>query len=139
MRMTGFRSSAGALTLVAALAMAGAASAQTLPAPNDPAWAVVGEASGATYAVLPSSLAREGQVVRFLMRATVPPPPTGNDSNAVIAQIVMDCATQTIGRGTTEFYSVASGAFVGGAPREPVLEAVSDPGQTLLIQHVCAV
>jgi len=124
--------------LAAAFAIAGAASAQAvLTGPTDPAWVSIGNAGGASYFVLPSSLAREGQTVRFLLKAEVPPSPDGINPNVVVANTLVDCAASTIGTGDTEFYNVSQG-FAQARHNEGVPKAASDPGQTLAIQYVCA-
>ncbi|WP_420479907.1 hypothetical protein [Brevundimonas sp. FT23028] len=124
--------------LAAALAMAGAASAQAvLTAPTDPAWVGIGTGGGATYSILPSSLTRDGPTVRFLLKAEVPPAPDGDTPNVIVAETVVDCAASTIGTGDVELYSLNRG-FAQARHREATLETASDPGQILVIGHVCA-
>ena len=128
----------GALVLSAALVLAaGRGAAQTLPNRDDPAWSGVGAAGGADYFVLPSSVVRQGRTVRLLMKATVPPAPDGAVPNTVVAEVVVDCDAATIGTGTLEFYGVTQG-FLATRSDEAVPGPASDPGQTLIIQHVCA-
>ena len=51
------------VTMILALAL------ETLPAPGTIQWEAVGEDSGGRYAIDPASMARDGDTVRFLMRA----------------------------------------------------------------------
>jgi hypothetical protein len=80
---------------------------------------------------------REGGRVRFLLKAEVPPAPDGVNPNVIVAQTVADCAASAIGTGNAELYNVAQG-FTGARHREAAPTPASDPGQALVIQHVCA-
>jgi hypothetical protein len=122
----------------AATALAGAASAQTLPQRDDPAWEAIGTtADGTRYDILPGRTSREDTTVRLVLRATVAPSPTGSP-NAVVAYAVVDCAASAIGVGKTEFYSVTQGFLrtVEG-PEDPAPSPATDPGQLMVIRHVC--
>lgn len=132
-----FKSSMRTVVLVAAFIGAGAASAQAvLTSPNDPAWARIGAAGGADYFILPSSVVRDGERVRFLLKAEVPPAPDGVNPNVIVAQTVADCAASAIGTGNSELYNVAQG-FMGARRREAAPTPASDPGQALVLQHIC--
>ncbi|QTC90647.1 surface-adhesin E family protein [Brevundimonas goettingensis] len=124
-----------AALIAASVGAAGAASAQTLTNRDTAGWTEVGPVEHVTYFVLPSSIARDGQTVRFLMKADIPSGMGEDAPNTVVAEIVVDCATRTIGRGTTEIYSAAR--FLATEPHDAALGPASDPGQTLLIEHVC--
>jgi hypothetical protein len=134
--MTIFKRSARAAALIVALAgAAGGASAQTLTNRDVAGWVEVGPVEHVTYSVLPSSITRDGQTARLLMKADFPPGMEDNAPNTIVAEIVIDCAARTIGRGTTEFYSAAH--FLQTEQNEAAPGPASDPGQTLLIEHVC--
>lgn len=129
------------LVCIAAVAMglAGAASAQTLPDRDDPGWEPIGVAEdGTRYSILPSRVAWEHTTVWLVLRATVAPSPSGSP-NTVVAYAVVDCAASEIGVGTTEFYNETQGFLrtVEG-PEDPVPAPAVDPGQRLVIRHVCA-
>ncbi len=123
-----------------AAGLAGAASAQspTLPHRDDPAWEAIGTtADGTRYDILPGRTSQEHTTVWFVLRATVAPSPTGSP-NTVVAYAVVDCVASAIGVGTTEFYNVTQGFLrtVEG-PEDPVPGPATDPGQRLVIRHVC--
>ena len=122
----------------AATALAGAAAAQTLPQRDDPAWEAIGTtADGTRYDILPGRTSQEHTTVWLVLRATVAPSPTGSP-NTVVAHAVVDCAASAIGVGTTEFYNVTQGFLrtVEG-PEDPVPGPATDPGQLMVIRHVC--
>ncbi len=132
MRMT--RPTLGAIAL--GTVFVSSAVAQTLPNRDDPAWLKVGAVGGADYFVLPSSIVRQDRTVHLLMKAAVPPAPVGTAPNTVVAEVVVDCGASAIGTGTLEFYNVTQG-FLATRPDEAVPAPASDPGQTLIIRHVC--
>lgn len=113
-------------------------SAQTvLPNRDDPAWVPIGSAAGTEYFIHPDRLEQEHSTVWFVMRAIVPPSPTG-DVNTVVARGVVDCATSEIGVGTREYYSETRGLQHRVEAEDPQPGPVTDPGQSLVIQYVCA-
>jgi len=120
----------------AAMGLASAASAQTLPGRDSQAWEPIGSAGGAQYYILPAHMEREGETVRLVVRATVAPM-TGT-ANTVIARIVVDCAASAVSVGTAEFYGEPDGFQRTVEPvGDPVFRPAADPGQLLVIQHVC--
>lgn len=128
---------------VAAVAMGltGAAAAQspTLPHRDDPAWALIGSTEdGTRYSIFPSRTAVEHTTVWLNLKATVAPASDGSP-NTVIAHAVVDCRAPGIGVGTVDFYNETQGFLrtVEG-PEDPVLRSAPDPGQRLVIRHVCA-
>lgn len=126
------------ITVATAAFLAGGASAQTLPHRDDPAWEAIGTtADGTRYDILPGRTSREHTTVWLVLRTTVAPSPTGSP-NTVVAYAVVDCAASEIGVGTTEFYNVTQGFLrtVEG-PEDPVPRPATDPGQLLVIEHVC--
>jgi len=130
--------SAAALVLTLA-GMAGGASAQTLTNRDTAGWLELGTAGGAKYSVQPSSIVRDGQTVRFTMKADVPPAPDGASISTVVAEALVDCTTPAIGTGTTDFYSASRFLRTVQEEAAPVPVPVTDPGQTLLIEHVCKI
>lgn len=122
----------------AAIGLAGAASAQTLPNRDDPGWEPIGvTGDGTRYSIMPSRVEREHATVRLVLGATVAPSPSG-DPNTVVAYAVVDCAASEIGVGTVEFYNETQGFLrtVAG-PDDPVPKPAVDPGQILVIRRVC--
>ncbi len=122
----------------AALGLAGAASAQTLPHRDAPGWEPIGTtADGTRYSILPNRVSREHTTVWLVLKATVAPSPTGSP-NSVVASAVVDCRTSEIGVGTTEFYNETQGFLRTVAGREdPAPAPALDPGQQLVIRHLC--
>lgn len=125
--------------LAAAAGIAGAASAQTLPHRDDPAWEVIGTTADFTrYSIFTPRTAVEHTTVRLTLKATVAPSSEGNP-NTVVAYAVVDCQANAIGVGTAEFYNETQGLLrtIEG-PENPVPTPATDPGQLLVIRHVCA-
>ncbi len=116
---------------------AGAASAQALFQRDNAAWLELGWAGGAKYSVLPASIVRDGKTVRFTMKADIPPSPDGASISTVVAEALVDCETPAIGTGTTDFYNATAFMRTVQEGSAPVPVPASDPGQTLLIDHVC--
>ena len=121
--------------------LAGAASAQspTLPHRDDPAWALIGSTEdGTRYYILPERTAWEHTTVWLNLRATVAPAPDGSP-NTVIAHVVVDCRAPTIGVGTTDFYNETQGFLrtVEGPDDPQATRPATDPGQLLVIRHLC--
>jgi hypothetical protein len=78
------------LTLAAALA------AQTLPAPGAVQWEEVAQDGGGRYAIDPGSIARDGDKVRFVMRA-VGAQANPDGTSAAVVRYVIDCRRRTWG------------------------------------------
>lgn len=124
---------------VVAMSLAGAASAQSLPHRDDPAWESIGTTEDWTrYSIFRASVSREGTTVRLVLKATVAPAPDGSP-NTVVAYAVVDCPVSAIGVGTTELYNETQGFLRAVEGRDdPVPTPATDPGQLLVIRHVCA-
>lgn len=121
-----------------AIGLAGAASAQTLPHRDDPTWEPIGAtADGTRYAIFPGRTAVEHTTVWLTLRATVAPSPDGA-ANTVVAYVTVDCRASGIAVGTAEFYNETQGLLrtVEG-PEDPVPIPATEPGQLLVIGHVC--
>lgn len=122
-----------------AAGLAGAASAQTLPHRDDPAWEPIGTTADFTrYSIFTPRTAVEHTTVWLTLKATVSPSPDGSPTT-VVAYAMVDCAASAIGVGTAEFYNETQGFLrtVEG-PEDPVPAPATDPGQLLVIRHVCA-
>lgn len=125
---------AGAVT-----GLAGAASAQTLPHRDDPAWEPIGTTADFTrYSIFAPRTTVDHETVRLTLKAIVAPAPDGSP-NTVVADAVVDCGASAIGVGTVELYNETHGFLrtIEG-PRDPELKPPTDPGQLLVIRHVCA-
>lgn len=129
----------GLVIAAAVTGLTGAASAQTLPSRDDPAWEPIGvTAEGVRFAIFPARTSQEHTTVWLVLRATVAPSPDGAP-NTVVAYAVVDCRAPEIGVGTADFYNETQGYLrtVEG-PEDPVPTPATDPGQLLVIRHVCA-
>ncbi|HEY1225648.1 MAG TPA: hypothetical protein VGE54_10500 [Brevundimonas sp.] len=126
--------------VIAALtaAMAGAASAQTLPSPNDPGWETIGRAEdGKVYSIFPSRTVMERTTVRTMLRMASRPSLTSS-YDTIVAVAVVDCASSAAGLGTMESYKATRGfseSYEG--PENPELVPIVDPAMLMVIRHVC--
>jgi hypothetical protein len=84
-------------TLIASLAL------QMQPAPGTIAWEPAGRDEAGTYAIDPASIARDGDVVRFLLRATSLRTQPDGTSRAVV-RYVIDCRQRTVAAESADFY-----------------------------------
>lgn len=88
--------------------LAAAFAAQALPAPGAITWEQVAQDGGGRYAIDPASLARDGEKVRFLMRAEAAQAQADGTDMAVV-RYVIDCRRRTAGIEARDFYH--AGAF----------------------------
>jgi hypothetical protein len=120
-------------TMIAALAL------NVQPAPGTIAWEPVGEDRAGAYAIDPASIARDGDVVRFLLRATAARAEPDGTSWALV-RYAIDCRRRTIAAESADFYradgSLAYARHSGGGWGEP--EAIGPERQrTGIFQRVC--
>lgn len=89
--------------LIPILALAASLAAQALPAPGAVTWEEVAQDSGGRYSIDASSIVRNGDRVRFLMRAIAARPEADGTSSAVV-RYVIDCRARTTGMLAADFY-----------------------------------
>src|SRR5436305_2665284 len=84
-------------TMIAALAL------QTLPAAGAVRWEAAGEDQAGRYAIDPASIARDGDIVRFLLRAeAIVAQPDG--TNLALVRYEIDCRARTVAAQSADFY-----------------------------------
>lgn len=76
--------------------LAAALAAQSLPAPGAVQWEEVAQDGGGRYAIDPASIARDGDKVRFLMRA-VAAQANADGTGMAVVRYVIDCRRTTWG------------------------------------------
>ncbi|HEV7661057.1 MAG TPA: surface-adhesin E family protein [Allosphingosinicella sp.] len=119
--------------------LASALAAQLLPAPGSVRWErMIEEPSGASY-IDPASLARDGDVVRFLNRTDRSA--QGDEIRMLVVRVAVDCRQRLIGMVEGDAYG-EGGRFLrsipaqaGGVAFQP-LAAGAGPDQ--VFQRVCA-
>jgi hypothetical protein len=116
--------------------IAGVAAAQSLPARDAVQWLSLGTVGGASYFIDETSVTREGDTVRVLMRASSPPSPSDN-VNTIVARVFLDCRAQLVGLEARDYYRELGGFAQSAGPSAGGLQAPSDPGQTLLLERLC--
>jgi hypothetical protein len=84
-------------TMVAALAL------QTLPAPDTVRWEAAGEDQAGRYAIDPASIVRDGDVVRFLLRAEGASA-QADGTNLAVVRYEIDCRARTVAAESADFY-----------------------------------
>jgi hypothetical protein len=84
-------------------ALTAALAAQALPAPGAVTWEEVAQDSGGRYSIDPTSIVRNGDRVRFLMRAFAARAEADGTSSAVVRYLV-DCRARTTGMLAADFY-----------------------------------
>jgi hypothetical protein len=84
-------------------ALTAALAAQALPAPGAVTWEEVAQDSGGRYSIDPASVVREGNRVRFLMRALAARPEADGTSSAVVRYLI-DCRARSTGMLAADFY-----------------------------------
>ena len=87
----------GIATIIAALAL------NMQPASAPTAWEPMGEDGAGSYAIDPASIARDGDVVRFLLRATAAHEEADGTSWAVV-RYEIDCRRRTVAAESADFY-----------------------------------
>lgn len=120
------------LTLAAALA------AQALPAPGAVFWEPVSEDSGGRYSIDPASLVRDGDRVRFLMRAFAARAEADGVDSAVV-RYVIDCRRRASATLAADFYrgeAFAHSRETDAAAVERQLDR-GFSGEDQLIRRVC--
>lgn len=124
--------------LAASAVMAGAASAQTLPSPNDPAWETIGRAEdGKVYSIFPSRTVVERTTVRTILRMASRPSLTSS-YDTIVAVAVVDCEASAAGLGTMESYKATKGFLESyEGPENPELVPIVDPAMLMVMRHVC--
>ena len=85
------------VTLIAALAL------NLQPAPGAIAWEPVGGDEAGTYAIDPASIARDGDIVRFQLRATAARAEADGTSWATVRYMI-DCRRRTVAAEAADFY-----------------------------------
>ena len=124
--------------------LAAALAAQLLPAPATVRWErVIEEPGGASY-IDPASLARDGDVVRFLNRtdrAAATGPDAAEGIRMIIVRVAIDCRQRLIGMVEGDAYG-EGGRFLrsiparaGGVGFQPLPPA---PGPDSVFRRVCA-
>ena len=84
-------------TMLAAMAL------QLLPAPGTIAWEPAGGDESGTYAIDPASIARDGDSVRFLLRATSART-QADGANMAVVRYLIDCRARTVAAESADFY-----------------------------------
>jgi hypothetical protein len=84
-------------------ALTAALAAQALPAPGAVTWEPVTEDVGGRYSIDPTSIVRNGDRVRFLMRAFAARVEADGTSSAVVRYLI-DCRARTAGMLAADFY-----------------------------------
>lgn len=90
--------------------LAAAFAAQVLPAPGAVTWEQAAQDDGGRYAIDPASLRRDGDKVRFVMRAE-PAHAQADGTNLAVVRYVIDCRRRTAGIEARDFYR--AGALAG--------------------------
>jgi hypothetical protein len=83
--------------------LAAALAAQVLPAPGAVTWQEAAQDSGGRYAIDPASIRRDGDRVRFLMRATAAAAEPDGTSSAVVRYLI-DCRARRSAMLAVDFY-----------------------------------
>ncbi|MEA3011490.1 MAG: hypothetical protein QOD42_35 [Sphingomonadales bacterium] len=119
-------------------ALAAALAAQTLPAPGAVTWEAVAEDSGGRYSIDPTTIVRDGDRVRFLMRALAARAEADGTDSAVV-RYVIDCRARTAGMLAADFYrgdAFANALEIGAEDLE--LRPIADgTGEVQLHRRVC--
>lgn len=124
--------------------LAAALAAQILPAPGNVRWErMIEESSGASY-IDPASLARDGDVVRFLNRTDRQAEAGAGAAEGIrmlVVRVAIDCRRRLIGMVEGDAYG-EGGRFLrsipaqaGGVAFQPLAVA---PGPDRVFQRVCA-
>lgn len=118
--------------------LAAALVAQVLPAPGAVTWEQAAEDNGGRYAIDPASLVRDGDKVRFLMRANAAQAQADGTDMAVV-RYVIDCRRRTAGIEASDFYR--AGAFASSRETDademetwPIAEG---SGEMRIYRRVC--
>jgi hypothetical protein len=85
------------LTIIAAMML------QILPAAASVHWEAVAEDGTGRYAIDPASIARDGDSVRFLLRAISPRTETDGVRSAIVRYVV-NCRQRTVAAESADFY-----------------------------------
>src|SRR4051812_29428465 len=88
---------------MAMLTKIAAAILQTLPAPGSVHWEAVAEDATGRFPIDPASSARDGDIVRFLLRAISPRTEADGVRSAVVRYLV-DCRRRTVAAEAADFY-----------------------------------
>jgi hypothetical protein len=118
--------------------LAAALAAQTLPAPGAVQWEEVAQDGGGRYAIDPASIARDGDKVRFVMRATGAAANADGTSVAVV-RYVMDCRRRTWGVLAADAYRGDAFAFARETAEDEVQmrPIAADSGEARLQRRAC--
>jgi hypothetical protein len=118
--------------------LAAAFAAQALPAPGAVQWEEVAQDSGGRYAIEPASIARDGDKVRFVVRATGAQANADGTSMAVI-RYVMDCRRRTWGMSVADFYRGDTFANSREADEDEVemRPIAADSGEERMLRRAC--
>ena len=119
-------------------ALTAALAAQSLPAPTAVTWEAVAEDSGGRYSIDPTSIVRDGDRVRFLMRAAAARAEADGTSAAVVRYLI-DCRARTAGMMAADFYrgdAFANSVDIGAdeIALRPIAEGT---GEVQLHRRVC--
>lgn len=118
--------------------LAAALAAQTLPAPGAVQWEEVAQDGGGRYAIDPASIARDGDIVRFVMRATGAQA-NADGTDAAVVRYVMDCRRRTWGVLAADAYRGAAFAFSREteAAEVEMRPVAADSGEARLQRRAC--
>lgn len=124
------------MTTIPILAMALAA--QALPAPAAVQWEEVAQDSGGRYSIDPTSIARTGDRVRFLMRAFAARAEPDGTSSAVVRYLI-DCRARTSGMLAVDFYrgDAFSNSHQAGENEVQLRPIEAGTGEVALHRRVC--
>lgn len=119
------------LPILAALA------AQLLPAPGAVQWELVAEEREGRTSIDPASLARDGDVVTFLLRLDAAAP-TAEGFRVQIVRLAVDCRRRALGIRSADAYG-EDGRFANSveAPEVEFVPLGTSPGHERLVQRVC--
>jgi hypothetical protein len=121
------------VTMIMALAL------QTLPAPGTVHWEAAGEDEAGHYAIDPASISRDGDNVRFLLRADAARA-QADGTNLAVVRYVIDCRARTVAAESADFYrpdgtfAYAHRAGNGWGVAEPIGR---QRGESQVFRRVC--
>jgi hypothetical protein len=121
------------------LALAAASlAAQALPAPGAVQWEAVAQDSGGRYSIDPTSIVRDGDRARFLMRAIAARAEADGTDSAVVRYLI-DCRARTAGMLAADFYrGDAFGNSLAIDEDEIALRPIAEgTGEVQLHRRVC--